>query len=408
MKKSIRQPLHLMTCALLSNQAEAIEVIDNAWEIDSGFLYYSEDERVNVGKVLVTAKGNIDDSNSVRLKTIFDTMTGATPSGAVKRTNITFTGASGGLSVSGQAPPLATFDDTRLAQSIEWEHQNKRNESYTFTGNLSVENDYRSFGAGAVYNKEFRNKTLKLTAGASGTYDEVFRVGGNDTPVPLSEVTRQQFNGEGKKTTLDAMVGLTVVVNQRTLAQFNLGTSHTQGYLTDPYKLFSIVDLNGIEYEQRYESRPTERTRYTLGATVNHQQYPGDDVFHGSYRLYVDDWGVVSHTLEVSKELQEGEGVYAMPNFRYYHQSAADFYRNAFTHDPALLTPADTVLPEFVSADYRLDQINGYSLGITYGKRGSDNSHLRFRMMFTHWRYSSSEFDTLNAVILTANYGKKF
>ena len=398
-----------MTCTLLATPAEALEVIDNAWEVRAGSLLYLEEDRVNVTKIIVSAGGKISDTDSVKLKTIYDSMSGGTPSGAVNNSTITFTGASGGVSVSGQARALASFTDARLAQSLQWDHQLDRLESMTFTASLSVENDYRSFGGSAVYNIELENKRHKLTFGVSGTYDEVFRTGGNNTPIKLSRVTDGSFAEEGKKTALEALAGFTTVINKRTLAQFNLGVSKSQGYLTDPYKLISIVDdINGVEYDQFYESRPDSRLRYTIAMAINHQVYPTDEVFHGAYRFYTDDWGVSSHTFDVSMEYPRGERTYLKPNFRLYLQQQADFYRNSFAYSPTAIIPVEQALPDHLSADYRLDGYTSYSLGVTYGQRTDTNSHLRARAMISQWFYDNATFDKLNALTLDVNYTKKF
>ena len=409
--KSIRQQLGLTTCALLSQSANALEAVDNAWEIDSTILHYSEVDRISVTKAVATVKGVISDEDSVTLKTVYDTMSGATPSGTVinKTGNISFTGASGGgVATNGKVDSLATFDDTRIALSLDWNHQASRELGYQFNGALSVENDYRSFSVGATLNREFNHKTMTLTAGLAGTYDQVFRVGNNDTPGQLTLVTDAISLEAGEKTTVDGMVGLTYVVNRRTVSQFNLGLSLSQGYLTDPYKLVSIVDANNIEYEQYTEKRPGSRLRYTFSAHVNHQEYPSDKIYHGSYRFYADDWGIRSHTLKGSINMALDSNSYIEPNLRLYHQSAADFYRNSFVFDPPNPVLVQSVLPDYLSADYRLDRSNAITLGATYGVRGARNTHLRLRLQLVHWAYDKSEYNTMNVFVLQASYGKKF
>ena len=412
--KSIRKRLGLTTCALLSNSAHSLEAVDNAWQIDSSLLHYTETDRVDVTKAIATVKGIISDTDSVTLKAVYDTMSGATPSGTVESKNgtINFTGASGGgVSASGEAAALAEFDDTRIALNLDWDHEANRTFNYNYSAALSVENDYRSFSLGSTLKRHFNNKTTTITAGIAGTYDQVFRVGGNDTPEQLSRVADGNFLEEGEKTTVDGIVGLTFVVNRRTVAQFNLGASLSQGYLTDPYKIVSIVDANGIEYDQYYEKRPDDRLRYTFNTNVNHQLFPSDDVLRGSYRLYVDDWGVVSHTLSASLMQRLSDTTYVEPVARIYRQSAADFYQNSFFKDPDPAVDPRTVaaaLPEFLSADYRLDGMYSLTLGATYGKRFKGNTHLRLRASFVHQRYDESEFSRLNSYVLQASYAKNF
>ena len=123
--KSIRNKLSLATCSLLTTGNASAEAIENAWEIDSSYLHYSEVDRVTVNKLVGTAKGFVSPKNTASIKVVFDAMSGATPTGAVKDTNLTFTGASGGsgISPSGENGALSEFDDTRVGVALDWEHE---------------------------------------------------------------------------------------------------------------------------------------------------------------------------------------------------------------------------------------------------------------------------------------------
>ena len=155
--KSIRNKLGLATCSLLATGNVAAEAIDNVWKVDSSYLYYSEDERVTVNKLVGTAKGFVSPKNTASIMVVFDSMTGATPSGAVENNNAqTSTGASGGTGIGGStaAAPLSEFDDTRVGVSLDWLHEYNRTFNVNYNGAFSVENDYQSVSAAATANKE--------------------------------------------------------------------------------------------------------------------------------------------------------------------------------------------------------------------------------------------------------------
>ncbi len=125
--KNIRNKLSLATCGLLSQHVASAAEIDNAWVVDSSAAYYSEDARVTVKKYIEDIKGIISDTDAANIKAVLDTMSGPTPSGAVKKSNLTYTGASGGSVSSGATTPsLAEFDDTRAALSVSWDHEFNR------------------------------------------------------------------------------------------------------------------------------------------------------------------------------------------------------------------------------------------------------------------------------------------
>jgi hypothetical protein len=409
--KSIRSKLGLATCSLLTQGATATEVIDNAWETDASAMYYTEQDRVDVTTLVGEARGVVSADDSATLKVVFDTMSGATPTGAVKKSNLTFTGASGGTGIStssSTSAALSQFDDTRVAVSLDWKHEYNRTFDVTYNGAFSVENDYRSFSAAATANKETSDKSIKYTLGIAGTYDQVFRVGGNTTPVPLSPVTDGLFFGEGEKASTDVIAGITRVINRRTVVQLNMGLGISNGYLTDPYKIFSIIDANGIEHDQYYEKRPGSRSRFTLTGNLNHQLYPGNGTMHLQYRYYTDNWKINSHTLDYSHRFTFNNASYFEPRLRLYKQNHAYFFYESFYKDPANPTPTEQLLPEYLSADYRLDDMNSVTAGVTWGAQVGSGGKLRARLNYIQQTFENSEFDTNKAWVVQFSYYNRF
>ena len=95
----------------------------------------------------------------------------------------------------------------------------------------------------------------------------------------------------------------------------------------------------------------------------------------GSYRYFWDDWGITAHTLDFRYRFALGGTHYLEPHIRYYWQSAADFYHTD-------LRQGD-LLPEFATADYRLAEFTGTTLGIKIGwlrANGSDRISARLEV----------------------------
>jgi hypothetical protein len=142
--------------------------------------------------------------------------------------------------------------------------------------------------------------------------------------------------------------------------QFNYSLNLADGYLTDPYKLVSVLDQpGGTTQEYRYESRPDSRIKQALFGQVKYQLGSGD-VEDLSYRYQFDDWGLNSHTLEFKYRWDLGRH-YLEPQVRWYTQSAVDFYQPY-----ALESQVNAGLDE-VTADYRLGDFDAWTLGIRYG-----------------------------------------
>ena len=412
--KSIRKELTVATCTLLAQNAETVHALENAWEIDGSYLYYSEaDDRVSVNKFVAKAGGDVSDRDRINLTAVLNTMSGATPTGAVKQSTPSFTGASGGGggSTESNADALAQFDDTRAAMALSWAHTHDNNWEIIYGGALSVENDYQSYNGSIIVNKETQKKDYKFTLGISGTFDTIFRVGDGNTPAPITPISAGLFFGEGEKDTTDVIAGLTHIINRRTIAQINLTYSLSKGYLTDPYKVFSIVDENSdIAFDSFYEGRPSSRERISLAMIMNHQTYPSNNVIHAAYRYYTDDWDVDSHTFNFSYRLNLANTKYIEPKIRLYHQTKAFFYQNEFFADVEN-TPVDDILnslPQYISADYRLDEINSVTPEIIFGTEIGSNDHFRIRLAYMHQEFKHSEFDTNKAIIFQIAYNKQF
>ncbi len=415
--KSIKNKLTMATCTLLSQQSGNALAIENAWEIDTSFLYYAEaDDRVSVAKLVASVGGDVTDRDRVNIQTVLDTMSGATPSGAVKASGSsnTTTGASGGGGTAvtdANATALAEFDDTRLANSLTWTHTHDNNWTVDYNGAVSIENDYRSFGAAITVNKETQKKDYRFTVGLAGTYDQIFRVGAGSTPVPLTLISDNQLAGEGEKNSTDLILGVTRIINRRTVGQVNLAYSVSNGYHTDPYKVFSVVDIGTnlpISDSSYYEGRPGSRQRTSLTFHLNHQLYPSNNLIHGSYRYYTDDWDVDSHTFDFNYRFNLANTNYIEPRLRLYQQTKASFYQNEFfVNNVAGLDPS-TLFPQYISADYRLDDMTSITPGIRYGREVGANGHLRARLEYMYQSYDNSEFDTNKAIIFQIAYSKKF
>jgi hypothetical protein len=113
-----------------------------------------------------------------------------------------------------------------------------------------------------------------------------------------------------------------------------------------------------LPYLYLYEKRPDSRAKQSLFAEWRHAF--DRDSLALNVRYMTDDWGVDSQTVETRYRWNISERSFLEPHLRYYSQSAADFYRTVlFDGDP---------LPEFASADYRLADMDAYTIGAKYGR----------------------------------------
>jgi hypothetical protein len=341
---------------------------------------------------------NFNDEDFVNVRVVNDIMTGASPSGAsvsseAQTIPVTTTSASGmandGHQVAADTLPVNTFSDTRNAIGFDWQKAYTRTFRSNIGANFSKEDDYSSLGANVSLQRDTDDKLTTFTLGVSYSLDSIDPYGGKPDPLTVlvnlgstdpedhsthsSEQHSALTAGEGdvqRKQIADVLFGITQVVSRRVLAQVNYGIGRSSGYLTDPYKIISRVNsTTGLTVDYLYESRPDTRLRQTL-FLKSVIRLPSS-VMHLSYRFYWDDWSILAHTAEAKYRFRIGDKFYLMPNFRYYNQSGADFFRYSMLLGQAL--------PKHASADLRLAPMQSTTTGLKIGYTFSRNTEISLR-----------------------------
>jgi hypothetical protein len=382
--RQIGAPLAAATCALLGlgfeGEVAAQELMP--WEIDTSLLIYSEsDGRVRDTSLNARARKEVREEKFLDLTLAIDSLTGASPSGAVPAAGVqTFTSPSGNSQYTVRAGEQAldtSFLDTRTALSASWEMPLTRLALLSVGASLSDEYDYSHAGVNARLARDFNNRNTTLSFGLAFANDTISPVGGSPvafTPM-LGLGNQANKRGDQSKDVTDFLLGMTQVLNRHTIVQLNYSLSQSDGYLTDPYKVLSVVDPvtgnlvagpagSGLA-RYLFESRPGTRDKQSVYGLVK-RDFNGD-VLEASYRYMTDDWGIDSHTVELRYRWSFGTERYLQPHVRFYQQTAADFYRTVLFNGAPL--------PSFATADHRLGEFDGITFGVKYGQataRGSE------------------------------------
>ena len=291
-RKKIAGLLSVATCSLLCTPAQADK---GEWDVDAAVLYYAEDNgRVQAIEPVISAKKDLGDEESLSLKLVIDSLTGSSPNGAVPSTQVqTFITPSGKSTyqVAPNETPLdPTFKDTRVAYSMNWEKPYDRNNRRNYGFNISKEYDFTSISANALWQHDANKKNTTYSYGFNLEFDEIEPVGG--VPDPLTSMY-DQMKGDStdNRNVIDLLFGVTQIIDRTSLFQVNLTLSEADGYMTDPYKIVSVVDdVSGEPVDQLYENRPDSRSRQGLYGKYR-KTLGNDDIFTASYRYMTDDWG---------------------------------------------------------------------------------------------------------------------
>lgn len=385
-KLSLADKLAVAAAALVATSAGADSAAADAtaaedeWEFVGSVLAYSEPDRVSAAEFIFSADKNYSDTAKFSYKVVLDSLTGASASGAIEQNQVqTFTRPSGRgqYTIAAQETPLDdTFKDTRAQFNVSWTDALTETTRYTVGSNLSKEYDYQSLSFNAELARDFDRRNTTLSVGVSLAADTVDPEGGR--PLAFSSMAeRGQFvdddaymtafndtrvDGQGDLDTAELLLGWTQIVNRRMVMQLNYSYADVSGYLTDPFKILSVVDNNAVTQQYLYEKRPESRTQHTIFAATKY--HLDDSVLDFSYRYLTNDWEIDSHTLDFRWHLFSGDadsnaGSFWEPHVRFYQQSAADFYYPYLVEGEAL--------PEFASADYRIGEMTAVTLGLKYG-----------------------------------------
>ncbi|HTK69673.1 MAG TPA: DUF3570 domain-containing protein [Candidatus Eisenbacteria bacterium] len=377
---TIRGKLGAAACMLLASVAPAVGRADSSGavtQVDGTLLLYGEQSRTKVAEPTVRVTRLQPSGRSLSGQVVLDVMTGATPTGAMPPGVVdstaalppdeaprvqTMTAASGGGGGGGSEHvpgpgdiPLAQFHDTRVALDAEWHEPITNIFGSTLGGYYSREKDYESVGASGKLSLDFLHKLTTLTLGGGVNRDHVFPSGG--TPLPLSDGTVLHDERNAKDVT-SALVGLSRVITRRWLISVNGSRTYEDGYLTEPYKVVSLIDpATGYTTGQITEGRPSTRQRTDVMTTMVY--HFTSDVLHLSHRYYWDDWGVRSNTIDLKLRHDTGDSSFLQPHLRYYNQSQADFFTFGLVQGEPL--------PTYATSDYRLGPLSTATVGLTYG-----------------------------------------
>lgn len=236
-----------------------------------------------------------------------------------------------GESANGQPKVImsgASIADTRTEVSVTTRYYYDRgNAGFNYV--RSSEDDYDS---NAVALDGSFNSADGMT-----TYAAAISVSSDDIEPTQGSVPTNTLKDD--KDIRSAWIGVSRIVSKNALLRFGLSYTYRDGFLTDPYKL--------------NDNRPDERKEWAVSTGYRHYFFWPDGALHADYRYFDDDWGVASHTVNLSWYQNLGQNTQLIPFLRYYSQGEADFFANI----------AD-LNQRYYADDYRLSSFGAISGGL--------------------------------------------
>lgn len=300
--------------------------------------YRESGDRIAVKTQSALLEQDIDPQTHIKVQGVIDAIAGATPNGQP-------------APAGSDQVVLSNMDDRRKAWSADLSHEFQTVNIAAGVAN-SRESDYTSTGWSLNTLTAFNEKDTTLLAGAAGTDDDV-------------KVFYQ--TAWEKKRTHDLILGLTQLLDPHTSVAINLSWDRATGYLSDPYKLVqkSTEVSPGIFLPFTFgENRPDERTKWIVFTALNQEIPRAHAALEATYRFSHDSFGTNAHTIEINWLQHLGAKFILKPEFRFYDQSAADFYHYNLDTTAIVPTGGAPHAGPYYSSDYRLSALRTYLYGL--------------------------------------------
>jgi Protein of unknown function (DUF3570)/Gram-negative porin len=216
---------------------------------------------------------------------------------------------------------------------------------YSVSYTLSDESDYTANTASFDLSQDIFGDLVTVSFGFSQGWDEVRKNGDNAFE---ETVDRRNYR-----------FGLQLIATPRLMTGLNYEAITDEGFLNNPYRSVRYLDdtsARGFSFQP--ELYP--RTRTSNAVAINARYFlPYRAAIHGEYRYYTDTWGIDANTVSLGYTHPWGKRWIFEAGYRWYDQSAADFYSDLFPRADA---------QNFLARDKELSTFTShmFSLGATY------------------------------------------
>lgn len=216
---------------------------------------------------------------------------------------------------------------------------------YSVSYTLSDESDYTANTASFDLTQDILGDLVTVSFGFNQGWDEVRR---NGDAAFEETVDRRNYR-----------FGLQLIATPRLLTGLNYEVITDEGFLNNPYRSVRYLDdtsARGFSFQP--ELYP--RTRTSNAVAINARYFlPHRASVHGEYRYFTDTWGIDANTASIGYTHPWGKRWIFEAGYRWYDQSAADFYSDLFPRADA---------QNFLARDKELSTFTShmFSLGATY------------------------------------------
>jgi hypothetical protein len=207
------------------------------------------------------------------------------------------------------------YSERRTQTSLGADVLNGRTQ-YSVALSNSDENDYTARTAGFDVSQDLFGDLTNLSFGYTRGWDEVRKRGDDAFEEPVDRSTWR--------------VGLTQILTPALMMGVSYELVSDEGFLNNPYRSVRYLDpdsASGFSFQP--EVYPATRTSNAVSIEARYF-LPYRAAVYGHYRWFGDTWGVDADTVKVGYTHPVGRRWILDLSYRWYGQSAADFYSDLF------------------------------------------------------------------------------
>ncbi len=288
--------LLLAASAALGGQKAHADETSSAPTIGYRFNVYDEDafsgtatigdpKRYHVDTQQLDFSSSVGDRNTLNINATHEVMSGSSPWYSIPGPN----------NKPIQVLSGATIRDHRSAIDASLTHDAGGNSTTTVDASYSAERDYHATAIGAEHTLPI-DTALTLGFGASVSHDII---------EPTDALIFDRIT-HAEKNTLSAFGSLSWVLNKSSVIESGVQLNYQSGYLSDPYKLATVgdVQLPDTRPDRRSEAAWLIRYRYAVNSNA---------ALHADSRVAVNSWGQTSLTLDFAWYQSVGSGWQLIP-----------------------------------------------------------------------------------------------
>lgn len=278
----------------------------------------------------------------------------------------------------------ASSNDVWTNLTASYSHtSDDRNQMWSALASVSSEYDYFSVGFGGSYTRLFNERNTEISINGTVYLDSwnaiypfelrPFAPNGNglnngffmDNTITGNPNYNPQFTPfeNENRNSYNLGFGFSQILHKKVQGSLSLDFVQQQGLLSTPFQRVYFADIadsfiDNFQLADAVEQLPDTRFKIALGGRLN--WFLSDRfVLRTYYRYYNDTWGIASHTANFELPIKLTNNFTIYPSYRYYRQSAADYFR---PYETALSTE------EFYTSDYDLSEYvaNQIGLGVSY------------------------------------------